>query len=57
MKYLLAAAVIGYAAASQYDRVFSWYTLRGQKRRFLTGGIAAYLDFLNSLPVKGGESQ
>lgn len=55
MKPFLAAAVLGYALAEAWTRRHE-LILRRQKTEYLRGGIAAYLSYIDSLPVKGGES-
>lgn len=66
MRFLVTGAVLGFAAIEAWKRVnpMGWSVgellaetkLAEQKQRYLRGGIAAYIDFLNCLPVKGGES-
>lgn len=66
MKFLAAGAILSVVAVQAWKRAnpMGWSLsellaethLAEQKQRHLQGGIAAYMDFLNSLPVKGGES-
>lgn len=60
LKLFLLGFAVTYAAITRREQLRGLYNdrvvLPRQRREHLAGGVDAYLRFLNTLPVKGGDA-